>query len=266
MRGDDGRYRFTGDEGQRSIQVASPTSVASSDSGKKIFMDVKSATPTISGHANGGNRATPPATIGRETVLDTEAFAKFYPADVVIEFRPLDEAIPPRLTYNIRQVSDGRLLAQNESYVSGEQIKFGGVAVSVSGSRAVGDTFIVESSDRKGLLSGLEDFVAALYKYGDNVADKDALAMQTGNALSNLNNAQTSLLETRSSIGARLNLVDATLSNNEDSNLAVQTALSSLQDLDYAAAISQLTQESFILEAAQASFARASKLSIFNYI
>jgi flagellar hook-associated protein 3 FlgL len=266
VRGDDGRYRFTGDEGQRSIQIASSTSVASSDSGKKLFVDVKSVSPTIAAHASNGNRATPPATIGAETVTDPEAFAQFYPEDVVIEFRPLDETSPPQLTYNIRQVSDGRLLAQNQPYFSGAQINYGGVAVTVSGAPAVGDTFIVESSDRKGLLTGLEDFVASLRTFGDNVADKEALAAQTANALSNLNNGQTTLLETRSSIGARLNLVDATLTANEDSDIAIQTALSSLQDLDYAAAISKLTQESFILEAAQASFARVSKLSIFNYI
>lgn len=265
VKGDDGRYRFTGDEGQRSIQIAPATSVASSDSGKKLFVDVKSATPTVAAHANNGNRGTPPARIGGETVTDPVAFAELYPEDVVIEFRPLDEANPPRLTYNIRQVSDGRLLAQNKPYSSGEQIQFGGAAVTISGSPAVGDTFIVESSDRKGLLSGLEDYVAALNNFGDNVADKEALAKQSANALDNLGNAQTALLETRSSIGARLNLVDATLTANEDSELAIKTALSSLQDLDYAAAISQLTQESFILEAAQASFARVSRLSIFNY-
>ena len=266
VRGDDGRYRFTGDEGQRSIQIAAATAVASSDSGKKLFVDVKSVNPTIAAHANSGNRGAPPATIGKETVTDPAEFAKFYPEDVVIEFRPLDESSPPQLSYNIRQVSDGRILKQNQPYISGAQINYGGVAVTISGTPAVGDTFIVESSDRKGLLTGLEDFVAALNKFGDNVTDKEALAAQTANALSNLSNAQTALLETRSSIGARLNLVDNTLTANEDSNLAIQTALSTLQDLDYASAISQLTQESFILEAAQASFARVSKLSIFNYI
>ena len=266
VKGDDGRYRFTGDEGQRTIQIAASTSVASSDSGKKIFVDVKSAEPTILGHANTSNRGIPPATIGNEFVLDAEAFADFYPEDVVIEFRPLDEASPPRLTYNIRQVSDGRILVQNEPYVSGEQIKFAGVGVTISGRPAVGDTFIVESSDKKSLLSNLEDFVLSLKTYGDNVADKQMLAKQTATTLSNLSNAQTTMLETRSSVGARLNLVDATLTSNEDAKLGIEEARSALEDLDYASAISQLTQESFILEAAQASFARVSKLSIFNYI
>ncbi len=266
VKGDDGRYRFTGDEGQRTIQIAPATSVASSDSGKKIFVDVKSAEPTVIGHANASNRGNPAAKIGGEVVLDPEAFAELYPEDVVIEFRPLDEASPPRLTYNIRQVSDGRILVQNEPYVSGSQIEFGGVGVNISGRPAVGDTFIVESSDKKSLLGNLEDFVLALQTFDDNVVDKQALAKQTATTLTNLSNAQTTMLETRSSVGARLNLVDATLSSNEDSKLAIQEALSNLEDLDYASAISQLTQESFILEAAQASFARVSKLSIFNYI
>ncbi|MCP5344383.1 MAG: flagellar hook-associated protein FlgL [Pseudomonadales bacterium] len=266
VRGVDGRYRFTGDEGQRSIQIAPAASVASSDSGKKIFVDVRSVEPTIIAHANPGNRATPPASISGEQVLDAQAFADFYPEDVVIEFRPLEEMNPPQLSYHIRQRSDGRILVQNKPYVSGEQIEFSGVAVNIAGQPAVGDTFIVESSNRKGLLTGLEDFVAALNQYGDNITDKAKLATQTATTLSNLGNAQSALLETRSSIGARLNLVDSTLTANEDSKLTIQTALSSLQDLDYAAAISQLTQESFILEAAQASFARVSKLSIFNYI
>ncbi|MCB1649646.1 MAG: hypothetical protein KDI25_08910, partial [Pseudomonadales bacterium] len=204
--------------------------------------------------------------ISGEQVLDAQAFADFYPEDVVIEFRPLEEMNPPQLSYHIRQRSDGRILVQNKPYVSGEQIEFSGVAVNIAGQPAVGDTFIVESSNRKGLLTGLEDFVAALNQYGDNITDKAKLATQTATTLSNLGNAQSALLETRSSIGARLNLVDSTLTANEDSKLTIQTALSSLQDLDYAAAISQLTQESFILEAAQASFARVSKLSIFNYI
>ncbi|MDO8272640.1 MAG: flagellin, partial [Gammaproteobacteria bacterium] len=89
---------------------------------------------------------------------------------------------------------------------------------------------------------------------------------QVANTLGNLNNAQTTLLETRSSVGARLNLVEASRSNNAEFELVIKSALSEIADLDYSKAISQLSQESFILEAAQASFARVSKLSIFKYI
>ena len=55
------------------------------------------------------------------------------------------------------------------------------------------------------------------------------------------------------------------LANNADFDLVIDAALSELEDLDYAKAISQLTQETFVLEAAQASFSKISGLSLFNY-
>ena len=264
--GDDGRYRYAGDEGQRSIQIASATSVASSDSGKAVFVDVKSVVNTVVGHANTSNRGVPPAIIGGERVVDPDAFAKFYPEDVIIEFRPLEEVEPALLTYNIKQASDGRILKENLPYQSGELIEFGGAGVRISGEPAVGDTFIVESSNKKGLLTNLEDFIISLKDLRDSGSDKQELAQQVANTLGNLNNAQTTLLETRSSVGARLNLVEASRSNNAEFELVIKTALSEIADLDYSKAISQLSQESFILEAAQASFARVSRLSIFKYI
>ncbi len=263
--GDDGRYRYVGDEGQRSIQIGPATSVASSDSGNKIFQDVRSVTNTIVGHANSSNKGNPPGVIGGESIVDREAFAKFYPEDVIIEFRPLNEVNPPVLTYNIKQVSDGRILKQNQPYISGEVIEFKGAAVRVSGQPAVGDTFIVESSNKKGLLTNLEDFVKDLRNLTDSATDREELIQQMTSTMGNLNNAQTSLLETRSSIGARLNLVESNVDNNAEFDLVIRETLSGLQDLDYASAISQLTQETFILEAAQASFARVSKLSLFNF-
>ncbi len=266
VKGDDGRYRFTGDEGQRNIQIAPATTVASSDSGKRIFVDVQSVVNTVVAQASSSNRAQPPAVIGGEMILDEAAFAEFYPEDVVIEFRPLEEVEPPRLTYNVRTVSDGRVISRNVPYVSGGLIEFGGAGVRVSGQPAVGDTFIVQSSNKQGLLSTLEGYAATLKKTGDTPVEKQALAKQLANTIGNLSNAQLGVIETRSSIGARLSLVDSTLANNADSELAIRETLSNLEDLDYAAAISQLTQQTFVLEAAQASFARISRLSIFNYL
>lgn len=264
--GDDGRYRYEGDEGQKTIQIGGATSIAASDSGKKLFEDVKSVTNTVVAFANESNRGIPPASIGSERILDKEAFAEFYPEDVIIEFRPLDEVEPPALNYHVKQVSDGRVLTDNQPYVSGETILFGGASVRITGQPAVGDTFIVESSNKKGLLTNLEDFVVSLKTLGDNPDGRQKLATEISDTLGNLSNAQASLLETRSAVGARLNLVDRTVDSNAEFELVIREALSEIEDLDYAAAISQLTQESFILEAAQASFARVSRLSIFNFL
>jgi len=48
--------------------------------------------------------------------------------------------------------------------------------------------------------------------------------------------------------------------------LVSQQALSTLQDLDFAEAVSRLSLESFLLEASQQSYSKISGLSLFNYI
>jgi flagellar hook-associated protein 3 FlgL len=70
----------------------------------------------------------------------------------------------------------------------------------------------------------------------------------------------------RAQIGTNLNVVDQQSSVIEDTTLNLKTTLSSIEDLDYASAITKMNQQMMSLEAAQASFAKVSKLNLFNYI
>lgn len=265
-KGGDGRYRYEGDEGQRLIQLGPSSFVKANDSGRQLFEDIPSAIASVNLVANPANKGSPPAEILSGQILDQKVFDDFYPEDVVIEFRPLDEVTPPALTFNVKQVSDGRVLKQNQVYQSGELIQFAGAGVRVSGTPAVGDTFVVNSSQKKGLLATLEDFSTQLDNLTDSPGDRALLTDNIASTLTNLNNSQTRLLEGQSSVGSRLNQVESVRSSNADVRLATQSSLSELQDLDFAAAVSQLSQETFILEAAQASFARVSGLTLFNFI
>ncbi len=267
VKGPDGIWSYAGDEGQRSIVIGPNTSVAASDPGSKVFMGIDSVAPGLAVSASAGNRSAPPASISSAYVHDREAFGNFYPENVVIEFRPVNEIQPPAVNYVVRQVSDGRMLsAGNMPYVPGGEIQFGGASVRINGNPEPGDSFSVQSTGKTGLLEGLEDYIRTLRSTGDGPGEQQALSDRLGDALGNLDKAQTRLLETRASVGSRLNLVDSARANNLDFENVVRESLSEVADLDYAAAISQLTHESFILEAAQASFARVSKLSLFNFL
>ncbi len=70
----------------------------------------------------------------------------------------------------------------------------------------------------------------------------------------------------RANIGTNLNVVDQQSSVIEDTTLNLKTTLSSIEDLDYASAITKMNQQMISLEAAQASFAKVSQLNLFNYI
>lgn len=83
-------------------------------------------------------------------------------------------------------------------------------------------------------------------------------------SLVNMDNIQESLISTQTEIGGRLNSVETTSVFLEDSSVYTKDIRSQLQDVDYAEAISNLTFQSFVLQAAQQSFAQVSRLSLFD--
>ena len=67
-------------------------------------------------------------------------------------------------------------------------------------------------------------------------------------------------------IGTDMNVVEQQTSVIEDTILNLKTNLSTVEDLDYAAAITKMNQQLLSLEAAQSSFSKISQLSLFNYL
>lgn len=86
------------------------------------------------------------------------------------------------------------------------------------------------------------------------------------NSLKNLDNAQSSIVQVQTDIGGRLNAVESTKEFLTDSSVYTEEIRSNLQDVDYAEAISELSFQSFVLQAAQQSFAQTSQLSLFDSI
>jgi flagellar hook-associated protein 3 FlgL len=70
----------------------------------------------------------------------------------------------------------------------------------------------------------------------------------------------------RSDVGNRLKMIDQLDSLGSSRGLQLTQSLSNLQDLDYTKAISDFTRQQTVLQAAQQTFAQASKLSLFDYL
>ena len=266
VKGGDGRYQYLGDDGQQTVQLGPSSFVAGNESGSALFERVASNTYSAKARANPGNQANPPATISSPVVTDQDAFGLLYPEDLIIEFRPPTEVDPTQSNYIVKQVSDGRVVQENVPFQPGARVEVAGVSLRINGAPAEGDTFLINSTRETSLLGTLEDFTSKLRSLDDTPEDRARLTDSIADTLGNLDNAQTVLLEGLSAVGSRLNLVDNVKSTNADIKLATQASLSELQDLDFAEAVSRLSQESFVLEAAQASFARVSGLSLFNYL
>jgi flagellar hook-associated protein 3 FlgL len=85
-------------------------------------------------------------------------------------------------------------------------------------------------------------------------------------ALTDLDSGLQKISDTQAKSGARLNALDAQESQNDKYIVDMKSTLSDIQDLDYAEAISQFNQQETALQAAQQSFSKVQKLSLFNYL
>ena len=103
----------------------------------------------------------------------------------------------------------------------------------------------------------IDDFAQALA-----TDDEDALNL----GLEEISSITEDMGASIADLGSRISTVSNQREILEDTNLRYQDLLSNAQDLDYATAVTKLSAELLSLEAAQASFAKISQLSLFNYI
>lgn len=133
-----GNYSYQGDEGQLYAQASASVTIAVSDSGKKVFMDIPSSHNTFNTRASSANQATPPAIITVGDVYDQLAFDKLYPEDMVVTFNANSAVGPAAPNYTITERSSGKILVDKQLYVSGQDIQINGAKFSIFGSPQAG--------------------------------------------------------------------------------------------------------------------------------
>ncbi len=265
-------FRYEGDEGQQFIKVSNNTTVAASDAGKGIFVDIQSARNTIITAANPSNRSDPAANISIGQVIDQQVYDEFYPEDIIITFNEDTNIVPAGKNFTAREKSTGRIIVADQAYRRGEEIQMLGLSFRITGDPASGtptqrgDQFFIESSEKQDILTTVARFSEAMKAHNGSDATRESVADIVSATLDNLSNAQTSVLETVAKLGARFNSLDSTEQLHLDSELVSKELLSSLQDVDYAEAATRLSAQSLVLEAAQASFVRVSRLTLFSQL
>jgi flagellar hook-associated protein 3 FlgL len=85
-------------------------------------------------------------------------------------------------------------------------------------------------------------------------------------SLGDLKAALDKILTAQSSVGVRLNTLDRQDASHTDYVTEMTKVLSDTEDLDYASAISKFNLQNTSLQAAQQSFTKVQKLSLFNYL
>lgn len=251
--------QYMGDDGQRLSQVNVNRQLASSDSGADIFMRIKNGNGTFltqaaaantgSGMVSLGNVINPALLTGHNYQVTFTSANTYDVTDNSIA------AAPPN-------VSAGN------AYVSGEAISFDGMQFDIQGTPANGDQFTVLPSTNEDLFKTISNLINTLNTpaIAGNVASAARLGAGVSRGLNGLDRGIDNVLTIRASMGSRLNELDILKTNGADLSIQYKQALSLLQDVDYNKAITDLTQQQTMLQAAQKSFVQIENLSMFNYM
>lgn len=273
IRNADGSYSYQGDEGQRRLQVASSLTLPINDNGKKVFQNITNA-------ARLDTAFTPPVgstlSVSAGMVQDEVAFNGnngFPDAGIEVHFGdPLAIPAGDPKSYEVYEAGTTVLLhtgSLDDDDKAHDTLVFRGMVIHFDGVPAGGEVVTITEDDnrqKQGVLDTIQQLRRALEDNPDtpqgNRDTRDAVAI----ALTNIDHAMVNIDATRGDIGARLNVIETTKTDNEDVALINKTVQAELREVDYPEALSRLAFQSIVLEAAQQSYVRISQINLFNKI
>jgi flagellar hook-associated protein 3 FlgL len=149
-------------------------------------------------------------------------------------------------------------------YVEGQAIEIDGLAVSVSGSPADGDSFeLAPSSSNLSVFDALDRVVSEL----KTPLRTGAQVTQTvQNGLRDLDSLSDHLASARSMTGEVLNRIDGVKGRLDDLKLFGETTRSSAEDLDMVQAISEFQNQQTGYQASLQTYSSIQRMSLFDYI
>ncbi len=240
---------FNGDQGQRWVQISPSRRINTDTSGRGIFMQVESSA-ALNERADAGNAGS--GVIAPSRVSDNSLYV---PGEYRIVFTAAN-------TYDILDVASGTTLVAGATYTDSDPIEFQGIRTSITGAPQAGDSFTISQGQYQDMFEIIDNLSATL-RSSSGDAQRSANYAQ---ALLDLDSAYENLLSARTSIGGRLNALDAQKDDNEAFIVTTTQTVGEIRDTDLAEAISQLTLEQTTLDAAQAVFARISGSTLFNFL
>lgn len=259
-----GAVTYTGNDQSSYAAIGPGLQVANGDPGSSLFMNLPAGNGSFVASAGSGNTGT--LVVGANSVDDTAAFQAATAAG------PLNDTITfgANGTYTVTDaagnpVTDSSGNPITGTYTDGGSISFDGMSITMSGTPAAGDTVNVQSdsaSNTQDVFTTLNNMIAALQSGGSSAELSNTMNRQ----LESLNQAMDSVSNTQVAVGSRMDTLQQQQSDYSNLSVTYQSALSNVQDVDMASAISNLSLQSTALQASQEVFAKVQSMSLFDYL
>ena len=252
MRNASNSVSYAGDDATRSLQIGDSQYIQYGNSGLQVFMNMPQGNGTFVTGATSTNAGTG---VISGSVQNAAAWV---PDDYKLTFTSATDW----------QVTDSTsaVVSSGSGYVAGTAIAFNGIQVAVSGAPSAGDSFSIARSRKEDIFTTIDSLASAVKAVMSNPADQAQFQNRINGSLLQLDQAETSLLNVRTSVGARMSLLQSVESTRQDTVAQIDSSVSGLRDSDYAESVSRLTQQTTALQAAQQSYMKIAQLSLFNYL
>ncbi|MCY1446667.1 Flagellar hook-associated protein 3 [compost metagenome] len=116
------------------------------------------------------------------------------------------------------------------------------------------------------MFANLQNVIDTLRKPTTTPGDQANLSNVLSTATRQFSNSLDNVLTVRASVGSRMQELDALDDVGSNRDLTYSQTLSGLQDLDYAAAITEYYQRQTALQGAQQSFMQIQGMNLFKYL
>jgi flagellar hook-associated protein 3 FlgL len=247
---------YGGDSVLQSVQVSQNRQLQIKFSGDDVFQKMRPGNGSFVTAASAGNTGS--------GVIDTGSVAN--PAALTGDNYAITFTVSgSNTTYQVQDTTKNTAVTSG-SYNSPTSISFDGLQVSLTGTPANNDSFTVAPAAYQSLFTTMSKAIAALQQPADTPSATAQLQTSLGSALGSMGQALDHLTLKQADVGNQLQQLNSYSTLNGDRTLQASSALSSIQDLDYAKAASQMAQQQTIYQAALQSYSAVSKLSLFNYL
>ncbi|GAB1110935.1 MAG: flagellar hook-associated protein FlgL [Shewanella algae] len=160
--------------------------------------------------------------------------------------------------------SGGTAVANVANFDASNPVSFNGIEVKLDGTPAGGDSFTMEPDAEVPIFDTIQQAI-------DLLEDPSRVNTPEGKAelaqlLNNVDSGLNQLSVARGVAGNNLKSLESYSSNHTEEELVNKSALSLLEDLDYASAITEFQKQQLALNAVSNVFSRVGSVSLFDFI
>ncbi|MDR6983913.1 flagellar hook-associated protein 3 FlgL [Rheinheimera pacifica] len=258
-----GIYEFQGDDGKKALQISPTIALAGNDSGKFVFENVDARFKTTPAVINAGGASN--ATV---SVTDQSQFDAYYKQNydsLTPANNDFSVVLTAPSTYEILRNGTALVPPVTGAFTPDAPIQFNGLTITVSGAAAVPGQvdFSLQVPEKKNILTTIGEFITALedpslsrFEFGEAISD----------TLTQVTSAASNIDSFLSSIGGRVNVLDSVFGTNEDLTINNKAYRADLSEVDYAAALTEITKQEIALQAISSTFVKVSGVSLFDYV